>query len=74
MDGLSAAHDVGEGELAVLSHRLELEELGAEEEQCVEQHDGRVGPQLFTVPQVLLLHPRVQVAWERAIPTLKTFQ
>lgn len=58
----------------MLAQGLELEQLGAKEEQGVEQHDGGVGSQLFTVPQVLLLHPRVQVAWERAIPTLKTFQ
>ena len=52
-----AAHEVGEGEAAVLRHAGEAQELGAEEEQRVEQHDGGVGPQLLAVPQVLLLHP-----------------
>ena len=58
-----AAHEVCEGEAVVLLHGGEAQELGAEEEQRVEQHDGRVRPQLLAVPQVLLLHPRVDVAW-----------
>lgn len=60
--GFGAADDVGEGELAVLRHRGEAKVFAAEEEQRVEQHDGRVGAQLLTVPQELLLHPRVHVA------------
>lgn len=47
---------MGEGQLAVLLHRGEAEVLAAEEEQSVEEDDGGVRPQLFTVPQELLLH------------------
>lgn len=60
--GARAAHDVAKGELVMLGRRAEVEVLGAEEEEGVEQHDGGVGPQLLTAPQVLLLHPRVDVA------------
>ena len=52
---------MGEGQLAVLLHRAEAEVLAAEEEQRVEEDDGGVRPQLFTVPQILLLHPGVDV-------------
>ena len=52
-----AAHEVCEGEAVMLQHGGEAQELGTEEEQRVEQHDGRVRPQLLAVPQVILLHP-----------------
>jgi len=61
--GLGAAHDVGEGQLAVLLHRGEAKVLAAEEEQRVEQHDGGVRAQLLAVPQEALLHSGVDVTW-----------
>lgn len=45
--------------------RGEAEELGGEEEEGAEQHDGRIGPQLLTLPQVLLLHTRLEQLWGR---------
>lgn len=58
------AGDVGEGQASVVRQRGEAEELGGEEEEGAEQHDGRVGPQLLTLPQVLLLHARLEQLWE----------
>lgn len=63
LQGLGAAHDVREGEPLVLPDSPELEQLGVEEEQRVEQHDRGVRAQLLTLPQVLLLHSGVQVPW-----------
>jgi len=45
----------------VLLHHGEAKILAAEEEESVEEDDGRVCPQLFTVPQKLLLHTRMDV-------------
>lgn len=59
--GFGAAHDVGKGQLAVLLHRGEAKVLAAEEEQSVEEDDGGVRPQLFTVPQKLLLHTGMDI-------------
>lgn len=47
---------MGEGKLPVLLNCGEAKVLAAEEEQRVEEDDGGVRPQLFTVPQELLLH------------------
>lgn len=58
---LGAAHDVGKGELPVLLHGPEAKVFTAEEQQCVEQDDRGVGPELFTLPQELFLHPRVDI-------------
>lgn len=63
--GLGAPHDVGERQLAVLLHRGKAKVLAAEEEQGVEEDDGRVSTQLLAVPQELFLHARIDVAcWE----------
>lgn len=56
-----AAHEVREGQLAMLLHRGEAKILAAEKEQRVQQDDGRVGAQLFAIPKKLLLHPRMDV-------------
>lgn len=50
--GFRASSEVGKGEALVLRQGGEVEVLGAEEEQRVEQHYWRVGPQLLTLPQV----------------------
>lgn len=50
--GFGAPSEVGEREALVLREGREAEVLGAEEEQRVEQHDGGVGAQLLTLPQV----------------------
>lgn len=63
--GLGAPHDVGERQLPVLLHCGEAEVLAAEEEQGVEEDDGRVGAQLLAVPQELFLHAGINRAcWE----------
>lgn len=59
--GFGAAHHVGEGQLPVLLRRGEAEVLAAEEDERVEEDDGGVRPQLFTVPEELLLHAGVDV-------------
>lgn len=61
--GFGAAHEVSEGQLAVLLHCGEAKVLAGEEEQRVEEDDGGVRPQLFTLPQELLLHTRMDVTW-----------
>ena len=61
MVGFGAAHDVGEGQLAVLLHRSEAKVLAAEEEQSVEEDDGGVRPQLFTFPEKLLLYTGMDI-------------
>lgn len=45
----------------MLLHRGEAKVLAAEEEERVEEDDGGVRPQLFTLPQELLLHKGVNV-------------
>lgn len=59
--GFGAAHDVGKGQLMVLFHRGEAKVFAAEEEQSVEEDYGGVRPELFTVPQKLLLHTGMDV-------------
>lgn len=56
--GFGASTEVDKGETLVLSQRGEVEVFGAEEEQRVEQHYGRVGAQLLTLPQVGLFNAR----------------
>lgn len=56
--GSRAPGEVGEGDAPVLRQRGEAEVLGAEEEQCVEQHHGGVGAQLLALPQVGLQYAR----------------
>lgn len=45
----------------MLLHCGEAKVFTAEEEQRIEQDDGGVGPELFTVPQKLLLDTRVDI-------------
>ena len=45
----------------MLLHRGEAEVLAAEEEQGVEEDDGGVRPQLFTVPKKLLLNTGMDI-------------
>lgn len=54
--GFGLSSEVGEGEALVLPQRGEAEVFGAEEEHRVEQHNGGVGAQLLTLPQVRLHH------------------
>lgn len=56
--GFGASSEVGKREPLVLCQRGEVEILGAEEEQRVEQHYGGVGAQLLTLPQVGLHNTR----------------
>lgn len=56
--GSRASGEVAEGDAAVLRRRGEAEVFGAEEEQRVEQHHGRVGAQLLALPQVGLQDAR----------------
>lgn len=66
---------MGKGQLTVLLHGGEAKVLATEEEQGVEQDDGGVRPQLFTVPQKLLLHTGMNVTYrgERSVTTLMTY-
>lgn len=52
--GLGAAGEVGERKPLVLFQGGVAKVLGAEEEERVEQHDGGIGAQLLTLPQVRL--------------------
>lgn len=66
--GFGESGEVGEGDALVLLQSGEAEVLGAEEEQRVEQHDGRVGAQLLTLPQVGLHHPGGDCStWRRTV-------
>lgn len=57
--GLSTAHDVCKGQLPVLLDGGEAKVLGAEVKQGVEEDEGRVGPQLFTLPQKLFFNAQL---------------
>ena len=59
--GFGAAHDASKGQLAVLLHRGEAKVLAEEEKEGVEEDDGGVRPQLFTVPEKLLLHTGMDI-------------
>lgn len=48
--GFGAQSEVGKREASVLRQRGEVKIFGAEEEHRVEQHYGRVGAQLLTLP------------------------
>lgn len=56
--GFGASSEVGKREPLVLCKGGEVEILGAEEEQRVEQHYGGVSTQLLTLPQVGLHNTR----------------
>ncbi len=64
--GFGASREVGKRELLVLRQRGEVEILGAEEEQRVEQHYRGVGAQLLALPQVGLHNTRGNDATLRA--------
>lgn len=55
---LGLACDCSEGELEVLLHGGQAKGLGVEEHEGVEQDEGWVHTQLFTLPQVLLQDTR----------------
>lgn len=56
--GFGASSEVDKWEALVLCQCSEVEVLGAEEEQRVEEHYRGVGSQLLTLPQVGLLNTR----------------
>lgn len=62
------------GQLPVLLDRGEAEVLGAEVKQGVEENDGRVRPQLFTLPQGRFFHARLNASCGRGerSPSLST--
>lgn len=62
------------GQLTVLLHLGEAKVLAAEEEQSVEEDDGGVRPQLFTVPQKLLLYTGVDITCGGKVTRCKSEQ
>lgn len=56
--GFGTAGEVGKRKPLVLFHGGVTETFSAEEKKRVEQHDGGIGAQLLTLPQVRFSNPR----------------
>lgn len=61
-------------QLTVLLHLGEAKVFAAEEKQSVEEDDGGVRSQLFTVPQKLLLHTGVDITCRGKVTRCKSEQ